>query len=180
MDAQIYGFIQSSFPAGILLGTLTVGFLTSKMKKNKLMAVGIGGEGFLTALISLFAIPLVYQGLTATTVALLMALPIFFMGALNVQVNVPFMTMMQETVPENYRGRVFGLFGSMVTMFTPVSMALAGVLVDVVPTFYFLAIAGGLTLSLGFAIGASKNISGMFDEQAPDTHSFSPAKETLS
>ena len=93
-----------------------------------------------------------------------LAVPTLFLGICNIQVNVPLNVMLQESVPDNYRGRVFGLLNALAQMLVPVSMALFGVLVDVIPAAYFLLSCGAVTVVLGIAIGLSASIATLYEE----------------
>ena len=86
------------------------------------------------------------------------------MGILNIFVNVPFSVTMQENVPDEYRGRVFGLIDSMVQMLVPISMALFGVLLDVIAPFYFLLLCGVVMVVMGIAMAGSSSIRTMYEQ----------------
>ncbi len=58
-------------------------------------------------------------------------------------------TMLQERVPEEKQGRVFGLFGAMYSGFLPLGMALFGPLADVIEIQPMVLGCGGLLLLLG-------------------------------
>ena len=69
-------------------------------------------------------------------------------------------TMLQERVPEEKQGRVFGLFGAMYSGFLPLGMAIFGPLADVVEIQPMVLFCGGLLLLLGllnFSQGRSRN-----------------------
>ena len=69
-------------------------------------------------------------------------------------------TMLQERVPEEKQGRVFGLFGAMYSGFLPLGMALFGPLADIVEIQPMVLVCGGLLLLLGllnFSQGRSRN-----------------------
>ena len=59
-------------------------------------------------------------------------------------------SMLQERVPEEKQGRVFGLFGAMYSGFLPLGMALFGPLADIVEIQPMVLVCGGLLLLLGF------------------------------
>ena len=164
MEASHYGVTQSSFPAGLMLGTLLVGMLSQKIGKHRLFSWGIIGQGLLVLLMSLVAFPGIYQGLSPMAIMVSLAVPTLFLGICNIQVNVPLNVMLQESVPDNYRGRVFGLLNALAQMLVPVSMALFGVLVDVIPAAYFLLSCGAVTVVLGIAIGLSASIATLYEE----------------
>ncbi|NLK08950.1 MAG: MFS transporter [Firmicutes bacterium] len=164
MDASHFGFIQSSFPVGLMLGTFIVGALTQRYTKFRLLTAGIVGQGFLVIFMSIIAFPAVYQGLSATAVFISIALPMLMLGVLSVQVNVPLGVALQESVPDHYRGRVFGLMDSLTQMLVPLSMAVFGVLLDIIPAAYFLIVCGVFSIVLGFAMGRSPGIVTLYDE----------------
>ncbi len=58
-------------------------------------------------------------------------------------------TMLQERVPEEKQGRVFGLFGAMYSGFLPLGMALFGPLADIVEIQPMVLVCGVLLLLLG-------------------------------
>ncbi|NLJ86325.1 MAG: MFS transporter [Firmicutes bacterium] len=164
MEASHYGFTQSSFPAGLMLGTFLVGALTQRISKHQLLSWGIVGQGILVLLMSIIAFPVVHQYLSPMAILASIAVPTLFLGILNVQVNVPLNVALQESVPDNYRGRVFGLLSSLGQMLVPISMALFGILVDVIPTAYFLITCGIGTVVLGIAMGMSSSIPTLYEQ----------------
>jgi len=83
-------------------------------------------------LIGLFALPSVYSAASYSVTMAFLIVNVFISGILNTSVNVPLQVLLQETVPDNYRGRVYGLIDSMGQMLVPISMAVSGVLVDAV------------------------------------------------
>ena len=172
MEASHYGFTQSSFPAGLMMGTFLIGALTQRISKHQLLSWGIVWQGILVLLMSIIAFPIVHQHLSPMAILASIAVPTMFLGILNIQVNVPLNVALQESVPDNYRGRVFGLIDSLVQMLVPVSMALFGVLVDIIPTAYFLIICGAASAGLGMAMGRSPSIGALYDEMEVKPHSM--------
>lgn len=168
MDPGHYSMTQSSFPAGILLGTFLVGAITQRIAKPRLLSLATVFQGSVVALMSIVALPAVHRQLSPLGVLSSLAVPILFLGIANVQVNVPLNVMLQETVPDDYRGRVFGLLDSLVQMFVPLAMALFGVLVDIIPTFYLVLMCGLVTVFLGFRMSMSPGIQQLFGEVQTD------------
>ncbi len=165
LEAQQYGTVQAMLPVGFLVGTVLVGYLTKKVRKESLLTFGITMQGVVTVLLGFFAMPAVYgnAGLASTVLALSSSL--LFIGILNTLVNVPFQVMLQETVPDGYRGRVYGLLDSMVQMLVPLSMAFAGVLVDNISPAALLLFAGLVMAALGLAMTSSRNINSLYAPQ---------------
>lgn len=165
MEAQAFGFVQSAMPLGIILGTLAIGYLTERFTKDRLLAFGIIAQGIVGSLLGFLALPVVHEALNPFTIFMALAIPTFLMGIFNILVNVPFQVMLQETVPDHYRGRVYGLLDSLVQMLVPISMALVGVLIDRVSPFYLLLFSGLVTVLLGVGMGASDNIKAMYVQE---------------
>ena len=46
MEAGHYGLTQSSFPAGVMAGTLLVGALAQRLSKHRLLSWAIIGQAF--------------------------------------------------------------------------------------------------------------------------------------
>lgn len=162
MEAQHFGLAQSAMPVGIILGTLSIGYLTKRFTKDRLLVVGIIAQGIVGAILGFLALPTFNQLLDPFTTLVALAVPIFLIGIFNILVNVPFQVMLQETVPDHYRGRVYGLLDSMVQMLVPISMALVGVLVDAISPFYLLLFSGFVTTLLGVGMAMSREIKAMY------------------
>ncbi|MDD2579164.1 MAG: MFS transporter, partial [Eubacteriales bacterium] len=141
-----YSLSQIGFPLGMLLGTLIVSAVARRVRQYQMLTVGVRLHGFLLLPLSLLSIPLVWTRFSPWMLPLLLAIPLFLTGIVNVQINVPLNVMMQQTVPDHYRGRVFSLFGSLLNMAAPVGMALFGILTDTIPV-YFLLIFCGLVIA---------------------------------
>ncbi|NLK01118.1 MAG: MFS transporter [Clostridia bacterium] len=158
LEAQQYGTLQAMLPVGLLIGTALIGYLTKRYRKESLLSFGIMMQGGIVVLLGAFAMPSVYGNFGLPTMLTVMSSVLLGIGVFNVLVNVPFQVTLQETVPDHYRGRVFGLLDSMVQMLVPVSMAFSGVLVDYFSVTSLFAFAGIITICLGFAMAMSRNI----------------------
>ena len=158
LEAQQYGTIQAMLPVGFLFGTGLVGYLTKKFRKEFLLTSCITMQGLVVGLLGFFAIPSVYgsAGIGTTLVALSSSL--LLIGLMNTLVNVPFQVMLQETVPDGYRGRVYGLIDSIGQMLVPLSMAFSGVLVDRFSTASLFLFSGLITAALGLRMASSAKI----------------------
>lgn len=59
--------------------------------------------------------------------------------------NIPLTVMIQRETPDNLRGRVQSLIGTISSILTPFAMMLSGILLDILPA-YILPISGGVIL----------------------------------
>ena len=158
LEAQQYGTIQAMLPVGFLLGTVSMGFLTKKFRKESLLTSGITMQGSVVGLLGSFALPAVYGGAGLVNTLVALSGSLLLIGVMNTMVNVPFQVMLQETVPDGYRGRVYGLLDSIGQMLVPLSMAFSGVLVDNFSMASLFIVSGLITAALGLRMASSAKI----------------------
>ena len=158
LEAKQYGNLQAMLPVGFLIGTGLIGYMTKKYRKESLLSSGIILQGGIAVLLGALALPSVYGSVPLLWLLAAMSAGFLLIGVLNIFINVPFQVTLQETVPDHYRGRVFGLLDSMVQMLVPLSMGLSGVLVDNFSAASLFAFSGIVVAVLGFAMALSRNI----------------------
>jgi MFS family permease len=123
-----YGNIIAAGGVGVLLGTATVGLLENVMSKPHIVALAFGLAGVVT----LGLAPLI-TGLTILVIS-------FVLGLTFAWRKIPVDTMVQEAVPDRFRGRVFAVYD---ICYATARVAAAGVAVVLVPV-----------LSTGWLLGA--------------------------
>ncbi len=163
--AEHFGTVQTGYPLGFLLGTLVIGYLTKRFSKGSLLAVGIAVQGVVAILLGLLALPTVYGLFSIYTLLIIMAAFLLVTGIFNTLVNVPLQVMLQETVPDHYRGRVYGLMDSMVQMLVPVSMAFSGILVDSFSVTGLLVGTGFIIVFLGIGLSTSVHVKKLYGDE---------------
>ncbi len=163
-NAQQFSIVQVGLPVGFLVGTALIGWLTKKYRKDILLCLGIGGQGLVGVLFGLISLPIVFGTIGTTLVLLFLVIAIFIIGFFNTLVNVPFEVMIQETVPDRYRGRVYGLLDSMMQLLTPVSTAFSGVLVDSFSVASIFIGVGILIIILGVNMASSHPIRQLYEQ----------------
>lgn len=165
LGAEQFGTIQASIPVGFLIGTATVGFLTKKHGKRTLLTWGVAGQGFISIIFGLFALPVFYRSVSISVIMGGAIIVLLISGIFNTLVNVPLQVLLQETVPDGYRGRVYGLFDSLAQLLVPISTALSGVLVDNVSVAGLMGGIGLMIFFLGLGMGASPGIKRLYQEE---------------
>lgn len=136
-----FGFILASLGVGALVGYALMGSIKLPSKWRGAIIIGI-----------LFIDVLGYGifGLAQSPISALII--IFFVGMLNGMTNINIITTLQLTTPTEYRGRVFGLIGTLAGGLSPIGMGLAGIIADLtgrnIPYIYIACglISGLLTL----------------------------------
>jgi MFS family permease len=132
--AQELGWLMSAQAVGGLLGGLTVGWLAKRFVPVNLMTVtallfGLGDLLIFNVPVLIPSVPLV--------AAMLVGVGIIAAGF-----SPSFQTMLQTRVADEYRGRVFGAFGTTFSLLGVVGMMLAGVLGDITGPVAVLNIQG--------------------------------------
>jgi MFS family permease len=108
-----YGRIVGAGGVGILVGIVTVGVLESRMPKPRIVAVGFAVAGIVCLAMAPFV-----TGFTMLVVS-------FTLGLTFAYRKIPADTIVQESVPDRYRGRVFAAYDFCYGLARPVGVALA-------------------------------------------------------
>ncbi|MDL2224905.1 MFS transporter [Eubacteriales bacterium OttesenSCG-928-M02] len=130
--------------AGMVLGGALLGAWGGFGDRRKTLALGLLCFGLFS-----LAIGFTY---TFWLFAVLMFLMSFFIPVVQSATT----TMLQENVPEEKQGRVFGLLGAMYSGFMPLGTALFGPLADAVKIQWMVIACGGLIVGLGLCILTKK------------------------
>ncbi len=142
----LYGLLMAIFAGGLLLG-----FLFTSMRKFKAEErFGVFSVCFVLMSISMIMLP----------VSLYFPLMAFFgilTGFVNAISNALLGGVLQMTVPQDMRGKVFGLLNSIVGGLNPVAFALGGVLAEFIPVRLLISGSFVVTLFLYIPLFLSKS-----------------------
>ncbi|WP_051303845.1 MFS transporter [Calidithermus chliarophilus] len=134
LGAQGYGFFMGSFTAGIVLGNVLVSVLGPRLQPGvafslglSVMAVAIGAIGWVGQVGWMYALAVVG-------------------GAANGLVNTSLVILLQSLVAPEFRGRVFGVLGSIGQVGMPIALLLLAPVVDRLSPALIFSVAGGATL----------------------------------
>jgi MFS family permease len=133
-DALQLGWLMAAQGVGGLIGGLFVGQMSKAMSPRTLIPLGLGVTAAILLVIinfPIYALALVLMGLVGIAV----------MGW---AVSAP--TLLQMSVADRYRGRVFGTLNTTTALMSLCGMGLAGALGDLIDIVPILNIAGGLYL----------------------------------
>ncbi|MCR3955119.1 MAG: MFS transporter, partial [Gudongella sp.] len=131
LPPEMFGLINSMFPVGLIIGTLTIGRVLEKSSYSRLLVLS---TCLLALLASTIGLPAMVTSSTIVYGTYFTALSVL-MGILISYVDIPIITIMQDEIPSALRGVVFGLTMSLVKVVLPVSLLLSGYLVEHVPIF---------------------------------------------
>lgn len=149
--------------AGIVTGVLLLGRVEGRIRRRTLVEVGLIGIGIAIVALSAAA-PLArfLQGVGSRTAplldlsALLSLLSIvtaiaFLAGTAYAFIQIPAQTQLQEDLPEEVRGRVFGILYSLISAASFLPIVLAGPISDAIGGGYVLALVGLFVFVIGVA-----------------------------
>ncbi len=155
--ADWFGYIMAGFGLGALIGYIIAGMIKPSGKTRCTIVIVF----LILTSLTLSALYLVKTPLGA--LLLFMAF-----GVMNGLVNINIISILQLSTASEIRGRVFGLLGTLASGLSPISMGLAGVLVDLtghnIPAIY---LASGL-------ISALVTVIVSFDRHFRDFLSYMP------
>ncbi|MEA1993814.1 MAG: MFS transporter [Euryarchaeota archaeon] len=137
VDKLRYGFLTTMNGVGMICGALLLGTYLKDMKPGKMIlssmiigGVALGMVGFLQDFqITLFLF--------------------IFVGVLNASINIASTTILQKSVEDKNRGKVFGITGMIITVFNILSMGSAGFLGDYFGIAVVMTVVGILIFLLG-------------------------------
>ena len=131
------GFLSGFQGAGMALGALAVGFIGGKVAKRSLMLLG-------TFLVESF------MALFGVNLHLVVSYGLMFLIGVSVStLNIPATTLLQEVVPDDIRGRVFGVQGTLVQTFTIISIGWESAVASIVGVQTTIMFVGLLCAVLG-------------------------------
>ncbi|HXF81965.1 MAG TPA: MFS transporter [bacterium] len=132
VGAAGYGVLVSGLNAGMVASGLAIGLLPRTVGRGRLIVLGYWGMGLTAGLLAL------------TTTLWQAAVVLALSGALAMLTVVPFFALLQERVPDEFRGRVFATDETLEHAVLPPFYALTGWLLDTrgVPFVLFFVGAG--------------------------------------
>jgi MFS transporter, DHA3 family, macrolide efflux protein len=142
MESQHFGFTQGAFSIGMLL--MSVYFSVRKEVRFPLLISkrGILGLGAIMGGVALPLLNSLSYGLVFAYYMLLM----FCFGAMIIVVNTPLQVMLQKTIDDDYKGRVFSIIETMAMALMPLGMVLYGFLYDIFPGQWILLLSAALLI----------------------------------
>jgi len=150
-DAAQYSMVEVAVGIGIIVGGSILGVWGGFKRKTYTMF--LGGLGIGLGMIALGSIP--QDGFYYSLPTL------FVIGFMVPMVDGSLMAIMQEKIDNEYQGRVFTMFGSILYLSTPVGLAIAGPVSDALGVQFWFVLAGILvlvTMCGGMAFKSLRNI----------------------
>lgn len=133
------GMVQTVFSMGMLLGAGIIGVTGGLKKQFRMISFAIMALG-VCSLLSGF--------LTGDMFWLFCAL-VLLMGVSGMSFNIPFVSYVQRTVPQEHMGKVLSIITSILSYAAPVGMFVAGPVSEQISVGKWMVVAGVLTISIG-------------------------------
>lgn len=142
-SAQEFGIIEAAWPIGAALGGFILTLLPEFKKIFKVFTISLSIQTIFFFMIGIAALPLLINQLGITGAMILIIGLMVLGGICNAFVNIPTFVVFQRMIPDDMRGRIFALTGTISQGLVPVSIGLAGLVSDIIiPAYLF--IFGGI------------------------------------
>ncbi len=159
MGVAGYGFIEVMFGIGTIAGSVIVGVLTGRVQDGRLIMGGMLILGVVILMMGAFPVPVI----AIIMGGLLVGIAIGF-------INAPATGVLQRVIPEEFRGRVFGVQGTLIQGVSLLSMVVMGLLVTWVGVLPVIFVSGIIVTAFSLALflhgPTIKKLSGE-DAQSP-------------
>lgn len=131
-------FVEIAFAVGMLVGGLLLGTWGGFKKRSVSIIVSLSAMGGM----------LIVSGLLPTQ-----GFPVFVFCSLVMGLSAPFYSgvqtaLLQENIPAEYLGRVFGLLGSMMSFAMPLGLVVSGIFADQIGINHWFSLSGLCILAL--------------------------------
>lgn len=174
-SAQQYGFLQTFFVVGLLIGNILMASFLAKAKTKILMTVGGSMQMGLNLLMGLTFIPNIidYLGHGSWKFFVVLGALLSLMGLGNAVLNIPLMTNFQKMVSSGMRSRFFALLDLMSQIAVPIGSVIYGLLLDRIKVHYiFITVSFiAILLFVGFILKADEKV---FEPGSPDSNPTDP------
>lgn len=167
-SAQQFGYAQTFWTIGTLLGSIMVGTFLIKVPTSKLFKVGLLTMVYIAIIFSFEFFPIFQAAFGGPTWGyfLLISSSLLIMGIFNMILNIPIDTYLQKMTPSDIRSRVFSVIGLLAQLAVPVGSLIFGVLLDKFPAYLVMMVISILLalISTVYIIRGPKEI--LIDEEA--------------
>lgn len=144
LNSNFFGIIEAFFSVGIILGALVIKRAMKKYPYTKITKT-------INIILSIcmiaigLSVMINYKIHNKNFYLIYFILIMLLTGAAIASINIPLFYMLQQTIPDNFRGRVLGLGSSISKIILPIALIIAGILINLTPA-YILPIVSGLGL----------------------------------
>jgi MFS family permease len=138
------GWLMSAQAIGGLIGGVLVGWVGNRVPPSRL--IGLGGVAFGLIDLAIFNYPAFFPGFLLAVVLFVVV------GVPGVGMSTGINTLLQSAVADEYRGRIFGTYGTTAALLALLGTSLAGALGDRLGVVTVLNIQGGAYVVAGLVV----------------------------
>lgn len=157
MSETQFGILEGVFPFGMLLGAVLLSVLPQSKKNWKKIIIGLLAMSAGIILLGGTIIPS-FMVFTKNTYFIMFMIIRFIISVAIVTINIPIEVTMQRVIPDNMRGRVFGLVTTFAMSCSPIGMIVSGILTDIIPVWILPVTSGIMLLGLTGIMAYNKDI----------------------
>lgn len=157
MSSKQFGVLEAIFPLGMLAGSIALSVMPQSEKNFKKIIFGllVTNAGIILMGVSVVPELLIFSKNTYFIGYIIVS---FIISIAIVVINIPIEVTLQREIPDNIRGRIFGLISTIAMSCTPIGMILSGVLIDLIPVWILPVLSGLVLLGLTVTMANNKDI----------------------
>lgn len=148
LGAREYGLFQAVLSVGAVVGMFILPMLPKREKNYKLIHRSLMLQSIIIALFGIPIIPMIYANFTNYSVFIMFCILSFVLMIFNSLVNVPIFTIFQKRVPDEYRGRFFGMLNTLTQGIVPLGLMVMGFLSDILHSSVIFIASGLISFAL--------------------------------
>lgn len=141
LSTNFFGIIEAFFSVGMILGALIIKKVMKKycyQKITKVMNIILS-----ICMIAIgFSVIIHYKILNQNFYLIYFTLITLLSGIAIASIDIPLFYILQQTIPDNFRGRVLGLGSSISKIILPIALIIAGALINITPSYILPIISG--------------------------------------
>lgn len=141
MNSTYFGIFEGCYFSGMIVCSIILGSRKESRKTTKELAAQLALIGIIVIMVGLPALGLPVLNLTVVLVAYNSIL-LLGLGVVLVAINTPILVALQRLTPEELRGRLTGILGTLANGIAPLGIIITGLTIDRIHPFIILAVSG--------------------------------------
>lgn len=144
LSTKFFGIIEAAFPIGMILGALIIKKVMNKYSYKKI----IKSASIILSVCMIaigFSVIMHYKVYNNIIYLIYFILIMILAGIAISSIDIPIFYILQQTIPDSFRGRVLSIGISIAKIILPIALIISGTLIDLIPT-YILPIISGIGL----------------------------------
>ncbi|GFZ33067.1 MFS transporter [Clostridium zeae] len=144
LNTKFFGIIEGAFPIGMIFGAIMIKRIIEKYSYKSIIK---STSMLLSACMSAIGFSVIlHQQINNENVFLIYFILVMILAGIAISaIDIPIFYILQQAIPDEYRGRVLSIGMSIAKIILPIALVLAGALINHIPT-YILPILSGVGL----------------------------------